>query len=145
MQTILSQSAGYLLSQAHRLLRAKVTEALEPLKLSLNEYVVLRLAFLRIPLNQGSLGELYGIDPSTMVFLIDGLEQADLLIRERNSSDRRRYQLVLTAKGNKVLTHAKRIVDKTQRKFLEPLDPAEWDAMRRALGKLIWRDERPNN
>jgi DNA-binding MarR family transcriptional regulator len=137
LQTALAQSAGFLLSQASRLLRAQVTEALEPLQISLNEYIVMRLVSMKVPLSQGSLGETYGIDPSTMVSLIDHLEGMQLISRERDQYDRRRYKLVLTAKGTKVTAQAKRIAEKAQRKFLEPLTTEEWEAVRKVLCKLV--------
>ena len=136
-QEHLAQSAGYLLSRTSGILRSKVTDALNPLQLSLYEYVCLRLIGINAPLSQGSLGDIYGIDRATMVALIDKLEGRELLLRERNSQDRRSYRLRLTPKGSKVLTRAKRIVAKEQKAFLAPLSDQEWETMRLLLVKLV--------
>lgn len=133
----LSQSAGFLLSQASRLLRERVETALVPLRLSLYEYVILRLISLEAPMSQGDLGETYGIDPTTMVGLVDGLEGRDLVQRQKDPADRRRYKLRLTPKGRKTLSRAKRIVNDSQSRFLEPLAPPEWEQVRACLWKLI--------
>jgi len=133
----LSSSAGYLLAQASRLLRERVDKALAPLELSLYEYVLLRLISLDAPVSQGELGETYGIDRTTMVGLVDRLEERQLVVRERNEADRRSYRLRLTPKGRKVLSRAVRIVRKEQQDFLSPLSAAEWESMRAALWKLV--------
>jgi DNA-binding MarR family transcriptional regulator len=137
LQEHLSQSAGYLLSRTSGILRGKVTNALVPLQLSLYEYVCLRLISINAPLSQGSLGDIYGIDRATMVVIIDKLESRELILRERNSADRRSYRLRLTPKGAKVLSRAKRIVAKQQKEFLEPLSEQEWDTLRTLLVKLV--------
>lgn len=137
LQEHLSQSAGYLLSRTSGILRGKVTNALVPLQLSLYEYVCLRLISINAPLSQGSLGNIYGIDRATMVVIIDKLESRELILRERNSADRRSYRLRLTPKGAKVLSRAKRIVAKQQKEFLEPLSEQEWDTLRALLVKLV--------
>jgi DNA-binding MarR family transcriptional regulator len=62
-----------------------------------------------------------------------------LLTRERDRQDRRRYNLVLTAKGTKVSAQAKRLAEKAQRKFLQPLTDDEWEAAREVLCKLVFR------
>jgi DNA-binding MarR family transcriptional regulator len=138
LQTSLSQSAGFLLSRASRMLRDQATDALAPLRISLNEYIVMRLVAMKVPVSQGSLGETYGIDPSTMVALIDRLEGMGLMTRERDQGDRRRYKLVLTSKGSQVTAQARRMAEKAQRKFLQPLDGEEWEGVRLALCKLVF-------
>ena len=137
----LSQSPGYLLSQASRLLRERTAAALEPFLLSLNDYVVLRLVGLNARLSQGALGDTYGIDPATMVSVIDKLEAQKLLSRERNAADRRRYLLRLTPKGAKLLTRVRTKVTKAQKKFLSAVSDEEWDTVRSILWKLIEKAE----
>ncbi len=133
----LSNSAGYLLAQASRMLRGRVDNALLPLELSLYEYVTLRLISLDAPMSQGELGETYGIDRTTMVGVVDRLEERELVVRERNEADRRSYLLRLTPKGRKVLARALRIVRKEQQGFLSPLTEAEWESLRTCLWKLV--------
>jgi len=133
----LSNSAGYLLAQASRLLRERVGRALAPMELSLYEYVMLRLISLDVPVSQGTLGETYGIDRTTMVGLVDRLEERELVVRKRNEADRRSYLLRLTPKGRKVLSRALRIVRKEQQDFLSPLSTTEWDTVRACLWKLV--------
>lgn len=133
----LANSAGYLLAQTSRMLRERVDKALLPLELSLYEYVTLRLISLGAPMSQGELGETYGIDRTTMVGVVDRLEERELVVRERNEADRRSYLLRLTPRGRRVLSRALRIVRKEQQEFLQPVSPEEWEVVRSCLWKLV--------
>jgi len=54
-------------------------------------------------LSQTRLGRALGIDRSTMVSLIDGLERRGLVVRETAPADRRSHALRLSAKGAELL------------------------------------------
>lgn len=49
--------------------------------------------------SQQAIGELIGLSPTRMVFLVDELEQRGLVERRRNDADRRSYALYLTGRG----------------------------------------------
>ena len=53
--------------------------------------------------SQQALGELIGLNPTRMVFLVDELEQRGLVERRRNTADRRSYALYLTTQGRDTL------------------------------------------
>ncbi len=116
-----------------------------PLELSLYEYASLRLISFNTPLAQGTLGEQYGIDRTTMVAVIDSLEKRKLVARERSTTDRRRYRLLLTIKGKKVLSRALRIATIEQQKFLSPLSDSEWSTVRKCLKRLIDKNKLAHN
>src|SRR5215471_4511827 len=54
-------------------------------------------------LSQQALGELIGLNPTRMVFLVDELQQRGLVERRRNTADRRSYALYLTPQGRDML------------------------------------------
>ena len=65
------------------------------------------LAFLaRGPLNQRQLIDVLGVDKSTMVRVVDGLERQGLLVRRRHPDDRRAYAVELTDHGHQQLDAA---------------------------------------
>jgi DNA-binding MarR family transcriptional regulator len=53
------------------------------------------------PISQQKLGQVMGVDPSTMVARMDALEQGGLIERRRSDEDRRAYEISLTPKGRK--------------------------------------------
>ena len=107
------------------------------MRLSLRELGVLRILGSEGPLTQHGLGKRHKIDRTSIVQLIDLLEERELVQRNKNSEDRRSNFISLTPRGRKTLAKAARLVDKQQKEFLSPLSEAEWEAMRLSLLKLL--------
>lgn len=133
----LRNNVGFLLNKAGRLLRDQISEGLKPMALTFQEYIILRAASAMPASTQQTIGNRLDIDRSTMVELVDRLEERELLNRVRNKEDRRSYQLLVTLKGQRTLDAAKRLVKKIHKNFLEPLDEREWEIMQNSLIKLI--------
>jgi DNA-binding MarR family transcriptional regulator len=131
------RNIGVLLSRNARYLREDLGVALEPLQLSVHEYAIMRIVEGGQAESQQAVAARYGIDRSTMVEIADKLEARQLLSRIKNPQDRRSYNLLLTAKGRKTLTRAKRIAEAFYKKFLEPLSESEAVMLYESLAKLI--------
>lgn len=89
------------------------------------------------PISQQALGEQLGIDRTTVVELIDELEQQGVVVRRRNPADRRSYALTLTPKGRTVQKRAARVFDAAAEEFFDALAPAERQALQGMLQRLI--------
>ena len=89
------------------------------------------------PISQQALGEQLGIDRTTVVELIDELEDQGVVIRRRKSGDRRSYALSLTPKGRTVQKRAARAFDGAADEFFSVLKPAERRAMADMMKRLI--------
>jgi DNA-binding MarR family transcriptional regulator len=131
----LANRIGYLLARAHLGMRAIADEALTPLGLDKKEYAALVLLASEGPLSQQALSVIQGCDRTTMVAVVDELEDGELVVRRRNPLDRRAYALEITAKGRRALDQADRLVSQVERDFLAPLSTAE----RRTLIDLLQR------
>ena len=59
-----------------------------------------------------------GIDPSTMVSLIDELETAGLAKRRPHPTDRRAREVVITPKGRRLLERARRMATQVEDEVL---------------------------
>jgi len=137
----LTDSAGFLLNRAGRIIRTRVTAALSPLSLTPQELGILRVLAANGPLSQQALSKIHEIDRTSMVHLIDGLEARQILIRMPNLNDRRSHLIHLTPRGQKTLKQALKLALKEQVDFLSPLSDEEWDTLRRCLLKLIAYDK----
>jgi DNA-binding MarR family transcriptional regulator len=84
---------------------------------------------------QQKLGSAMGIDPSTMVSLIDELESAGLARRRPDPRDRRARQVSITPKGRRLLQRARKIASEAEDEVLRGLTAAE----RRELLRLLRR------
>lgn len=133
----LRNNVGYLLNKAARTIRESVSKSLKPVKLSLHEYVILRLLETKLAETQQAVGQRYDIDRTTMVTIVDELESRQLLIRQKNIQDRRSYKLVLTPKGRKTLTRAKRLAQQAHNAFLAPLTKTQQRSLLSLLGKIL--------
>ncbi len=133
----LKHNIGFLLNRTSRHLRDDMGQALQPLMLSVHDYAIMRIVEMRLGETQQSVAERYGIDSSTMVEIVDRLEERALLTREKNAQDRRSYTLLLTPKGRKTVTRGKRIADVVHKKFLAPLNDVEREMLYLSLGKVI--------
>jgi DNA-binding MarR family transcriptional regulator len=72
-----------------------------------------------------------------MVSLIDELEQAGYVKRERNPGDRRAYVLMLTAAGKKAQARAEQAVDVQALEFFGRLSESERQELHQLLTRLI--------
>ncbi|PXX65197.1 DNA-binding MarR family transcriptional regulator [Nocardia tenerifensis] len=88
-------------------------------------------------LSQQQVSTTLGIDRSEMVRLVDGLERDGLVVRVRDTEDRRKYRLTVTRAGKKqsALTNA-RIAEATDR-VLGRLDEQERRTLHRLALKAI--------
>jgi DNA-binding MarR family transcriptional regulator len=60
------------------------------------------------PMGQRELGETMGLDPSTLVTMLNPLEEAGFVTRRRDADDRRRHTVLLTDAGRDQLIEAAR-------------------------------------
>lgn len=77
------------------------------------------------PMTQKALADALGIDRTTMVALLDDLEDKGFVARQRHPRDRRAFLVHPTDSGRAAKAAAVRILDEQQGRFLAPLTPAE--------------------
>jgi DNA-binding MarR family transcriptional regulator len=78
-----------------------------------------------------------GVDRTTVVALVDYLEQRGLAKRERSPSDRRAYNIKLTAKGDALAKKATSLMTKAEQRMFAPLDAEERRTLRRLSTCLL--------
>jgi len=130
----LADRAGALLTIAARTGQELAGRRLAPMGLTVRLCGVLNL-LAKGPISQQELGEQLGIDRTTIVEIIDELEQQGVVVRRRNAADRRSYALVLTPKGRMVQKRASRAFDEAADEFFNALKPSE----RRLLSDMMRR------
>jgi MarR family transcriptional regulator, lower aerobic nicotinate degradation pathway regulator len=140
----LQRRLGAVLGWAAESAQEVANRALEPLGLTVKHFGV--MTFLRHEtapdrerdsLSQQAIGERLRIDRTTMVSLIDDLERAGYVKRERNPDDRRAYVIRLTATGRRAQAEAEEAVDAHALQFFGRLPEAERQELHRLLARLI--------
>ncbi|MFC0531498.1 MarR family winged helix-turn-helix transcriptional regulator [Phytohabitans kaempferiae] len=89
------------------------------------------------PCSQQELSEGLRIDRSVMVGCVDGLERAGLVSRERNATDRRAYDVTITAAGRRALAEADGALPDLLDGAFGALSPAERRQLVRLLRKVL--------
>jgi MarR family transcriptional regulator, lower aerobic nicotinate degradation pathway regulator len=132
----LVSAPGFLLSWNGQRIARYFAAALEPLGLRPPHFGVLTL----IDANPGSAQrELVGrsmIDASTMVAVIDELEERGLAERRPHPEDRRKRAVYLTSQGRRTLQRARTVAARTAKDVFNPLDEKELETLTKLLRKL---------
>jgi DNA-binding MarR family transcriptional regulator len=130
-----TEFAGQLFFRLWRASHTRAAEAFETLGLTPALFGLLNVVGAREGAIQQQLGAAMGVDPSTMVSLIDQLERAGLAKRRPCPRDRRAREIVITPKGRRRLQRARRLVAEVEDEVLRGLSAAE----RRELMTLLHR------
>ena len=127
---------AFLLVQLGTHAAAQFAERLAPLGLEPRHVGMLT----RLAANEGKaqqvIGDLIGLNPTQMVFLVDELEQRGLVERRRNPADRRSYSLFLTDEGRKMLAAVQEVALVHQDSLGSPLTAAEREQLTALLRRL---------
>ena len=144
-----SEFAGQLFFRLWRVSHTRTAEALGSIGLTTALFALLNVLGPREGAIQQELGSAMGVDPSTMVSLIDQLENAGLAKRRPRPTDRRAREVVITAKGRRVLEKARQLAMQVEDEVLRGLSGADRRQMlallRRALNSAppqpLWSAE----
>lgn len=129
----------FLLYRAAEASHALANQMLAEVNLSARQAGILTMVIESGPMTQKALGDALRIDRTTMVALIDDLEDKGYVIRQRHPRDRRAFLVHPTEAGHAAKTAAIQVLDEQQRRYLAPLTHAE----RQQLGALLKRLHTP--
>ena len=113
-----------------------VREVLAAHDLKPRQLRILDLLADRGPIGQRELAELMGIDHSVLVNLLNPLEAARLIKRERDADDRRRHVITIATAGQRRLTHADQAFRDAEDAFFAPLTADERQQLHAMLSRL---------
>ena len=128
-----TEFAGQLFFRLWRASHTRIAAKLESIGLTPASFGVLNLLGRRGAAIQQEIGKAMGIDPSTMVALLDGLEEAGLVTRRPHPGDRRAREVKITAKGRRTLERGRKLNDEVEDEVLRGLGKTQ---RRQLLGLL---------
>lgn len=132
----LTSRLGYLLKHARLKLGELTAAALAPYGLDGRELAVLLVLAGCEPASQQQAARRLGIDRTTMVAILDALEDKGLVTRHPSAEDRRKNVVELTPAGRTTLREAMAASEKAERQFLAPLTGPDAQQFRDALRAL---------
>src|SRR5215211_6651414 len=133
--TEVAEFAGQLFFRLWRASHERTATALQSIDMTPALFGVLNFLGARKGAIQQEIGAAMGIDPSTMVSLIDQLEKEGLAKRRPRPDDRRAREVTITAKGRRVRERGRRLAADVEDEVLQGLNAGE----RRQLMKLLRR------
>ena len=134
MRDVMKRLPGYALKRAAAAMQAEFAERLAPLELRPSDAAVILQAAANPGITQSELGHNLAIQRANMAPLIARLAAMGLF--DRTARDGRSHGLVLTAKGNAMLTEVRRIVDAHEDALLARIPPEHRPHVLPALSAL---------
>lgn len=128
--------ASVLIARVARLVRSRLDAALGPSELRQRQLVALSYLRDHGPARQQALAQSLCMDASSLVCLLNDLEDRDLIARRRDREDRRRGILELTEGGHAALAESDALLAEIDAEILADLDETERADLRALLGRL---------
>lgn len=132
-----AEFAGQLLFRLWRASHTRVADAFQSMGLTPALFAVLNYLSAHPGATQRAIGGAMGIDPSTMVSLVDELQRQGLAGRRPHPNDRRAHAVTISAKGRRALERARTMAHEAEDEVLRGLSAGErhelLKLMRRAL------------
>jgi DNA-binding MarR family transcriptional regulator len=140
MANPLTDRLGYLLKHAQLRLSELTTSAMEPYGINGRQCAVLAAIDDRVPQSQQEVARRLGVDRTTMVSLIDELEEKGLVQRAPAPDDRRKNVVALTDVGHDTLRSATTATADAERLFLGGVSDSDRATFRRILRTIVLPD-----
>jgi MarR family transcriptional regulator, lower aerobic nicotinate degradation pathway regulator len=128
--------ATVLIARIARVVRQRFERVLSPLGLRQRHLVALSYLRSNGPTAQQTLAERLRMDPSSMVCLLNELEDDDLVVRHRDRTDRRRAIIELSRHGKLALCEVDRALEAVEDEILDQLDTSQRSTLRQLLARL---------
>lgn len=115
----------------YHLRRAQVTSfnnfasAMSEVQITPGQFGVLTLIASNEGLSQSAVARALGVERSTMVAVIDGLEKRNLVVRTPSPTDRRSNALILSEEGQKLINDATNMANESDQKTVAALSDEE--------------------
>ena len=99
----MSDNLGQIMSDVSRLMRRAFDERARGIGVTRPQWQVLTMLARHEGTNQGGLAELLDVEPITLCRMVDRLQEAGMVERRADPSDRRAWRLFLTERANELL------------------------------------------
>jgi DNA-binding MarR family transcriptional regulator len=128
---------GYLLKHAHLALEGRTDAALAPFGITSRDLGALRVIAGGGARSQQDVAGILGVDRTSMVALLDALEETGIVARRPSKQDRRRNVIELTRAGRDVVTRAEQASLAVERDFVGVLGDEGASELRHTLRTLV--------
>jgi DNA-binding MarR family transcriptional regulator len=132
-----ARSIGYLSRYMYRMFAKAIAAELAPFGLVAGQWSVLRALWVEEGLSQVDLADRMRVEKASLTTVLEVMDKQGLIRRTRNSSDRRKVNIYLTQKSQRLRDDLLPFVGKINRKATRGMSSAEVDAFRALLCRVI--------
>lgn len=132
----MNDNIGTMLAQVSRLLRRRFDESARGIGVTRPQWQVLTLLKRNEGINQGGLAEILEVEPITLARMIDRLQDAELVVRRADPSDRRAWRLHVTERGEELIEQLQPCAHETFAVALEGISEAEQQQLKSMLDRM---------
>jgi DNA-binding MarR family transcriptional regulator len=132
-----NQSVGYLARYAHRAFAKALAAELAPHDILGGQWSVLRVLWEQEGLSQVDLADRMRVEKASLTSVLDAMERRKLIVRSRNSDDRRKVNINLTSYGRSLKAQLLPYGASINRKATRGMSAGEIDQLRGLLARVI--------
>lgn len=132
----MEDNIGSMLADTSRLIRRAFDERARSIGVTRPQWQVLTTLKRNEGTHQGNLAEMLDTEPITLCRMIDRLQEADLIERRQDPSDRRAWRLFLTAKARQLLDDLQPLGREVMALALDGVTQEERDELRGLLDRI---------
>ena len=124
---------GYQLKRAYMVIQAAVAEILEEHDLKVTGFSALAIIIENPGLTQTALAQALKIERSSVVVIVDTLENRDLITRNKVETDRRQYALMPTLRGRRLFDRLAAAIQHRERGLIAKMNDDEQQILTEGL------------
>ncbi len=128
---------GYCLKRALMVMHSDFRRNIEEIGFHQKEITALGLIADNPDINQSGLARAMSVERPAIVLIVDELETAELINRNKVPNDRRAYALRITLKGKQALKRGLKAIRRHEDKVLAGLSGNERETLMKLLGKIV--------
>ncbi len=130
------ENIAVLLSDVSRMLRRGFDERARTIGVTRPQWRLLSSLLRHEGINQGGLAEMMEVEPITLCRMVDRLQQADLIERRRDPSDRRVWRLYLTPKAHSLSRELRPLAEDFLRDAMSGLSSQQLQSLEEGLSQV---------
>ena len=132
----MTECINFLLTQAQQKVFKYLKSELEPFNVTPVQYGVLQCLWDEDSQNPKQIGNVLGLDSSTITGILDRLENKALIMRNTYIGDRRTIKVELTEKGSKLREPIGKIVEEVNIEVLKQFSSEEKNQLKKFLERI---------
>jgi DNA-binding MarR family transcriptional regulator len=133
----IEQSLGYQIRYAYRIFVKALADELNPHRVTTGQWSALRVLWQEDGLSQVELAQRMMVEKASLTAVLKAMASEGLITRVRNTEDRRKVNIFLTASGRRLKSKILPLIGRINKRATRRLSSAEVQQLRRLLARVM--------